>query len=270
MDGYGGYNDSFGRYVTLNITFDNKVAIITGAASGIGLACAELLAEGGSKVALVDFHAEHLAEATKNVQDKGIAQGYHLDVTDTSAIASAVNRIRQELGEVDILVCSAGIVMAKAAEDITEGEWDVILSINTKGLFFCNQAVAIQSMIPRKSGAIVNIASVFGLGGAPSPFMTAHYCASKGGVIQITRQEAVEWARYNIRVNAVAPTFVLTNMTKYLAKDPEAKAAALDLIPLHRFGEAHDIATAICFLVSDAAKMVTGVILPVDGGQTTR
>jgi len=270
MDGYGGYIDSLGRYVTLNITFNNKVAIVTGAASGIGLACAELLADSGAKVALVDFHAGHLAEATKKVQDKGTAQGYHLDVTDIPAIIPTVSRIRQELGEVDILVCSAGIVTPKAAEDITEADWDIILSTNTKGLFFCNQAVAIQSMIPRKSGAIVNIASVFGLVGAPSPFMTAHYCASKGGVVQITRQEAVEWARYNIRVNAVAASFVLTDMTKDLVGDPETKAAALDLIPLHRFGEAHDIAAAICFLASDAAKMVTGVILPVDGGQTTQ
>ena len=254
----------------MNITFDNKVAIVTGAAGGIGRVCAELLAEGGAKVALVDYHPERLAEATKNVQKKGIAQGYRLDVADTSAIAPTVSRIRQELGEVDILVCCAGIAAPMLAEEATEAVWDNMLAINTKGLFFCNQAVAIQSMIPRKSGAIVNIASVTGIIGMPPPFMTVAYSASKGGVVQITRQEAVEWAKYNIRVNAVAPTMVVTDMTKELLEDPEGKAAALNLMPLHRFGEPYDVAAAICFLVSDAAKMITGVILPVDGGQTAQ
>jgi len=254
----------------LNITFDNKVAIVTGAAGGIGLACAELLAASGAKVALVDFHTERLAEATKNVQAKGIAQGYRLDVTDIPAIASTVSRIRQELGEVDILICCAGTGPPMPAEDATEAYWDTILSTNTKGLFFCNQAVAIQSMIPRKSGAIINIASVMGIIAMSMPFMSVAYAASKGGVVQITRQEAVEWARYNIRVNAIAPTFVLTPLTKDFLEEPKAKAAALDIVPLRRFATTDDIAAAICFLASDAAKMVTGVILPVDGGQTAQ
>jgi len=251
----------------LNITFGNKVAIVTGAAGDIGLACARLLADSGARVALIDCQPDRLKEATKSVQHKGVAQGYQLDVTDTPAIAPTVGRIRQELGEVDILVCVAGTNIPKLAQEVTEADWDAILSLNTKGLFFCNQAVAVQSMIPRKTGAIVNIASIFGLVGGPK---RASYCASKGGVVQLTRQEAIEWAPYNIRVNAVAPTFVLTKMTQGYLSDPKFKTYVLDNTPLHCLATVDDVAAATCFLASDAAKMITGVVLPVDAGWTAR
>jgi 2-deoxy-D-gluconate 3-dehydrogenase len=251
----------------LDIRFDNKVAIVTGGAGDIGLACAEVFVDGGARVALIDNQPDRLAEAIKTVQRKGIAQGYQLDVTDTPAITPTVSRIRQELGEVDILVCCAGINIPKLAQEVTEADWDAVLSINIKGLFFCNQAVAVQSMIPRKTGAIVNIASIFGLVGGPK---RASYCASKGGVVQLTRQEAIDWAPYNIRVNAVAPTFVLTKMTQDYFSDPEFKTYVLDNTPLHCLATADDVAAATCFLASDAAKMITGVVLPVDAGWTAR
>lgn len=215
----------------------------------------------------MDCQPDRLAEATKTVQEKGVARGYQLDITDIPAIALTVSQIRQDLGEVEILVCSAGINIPKPAEEVTEADWDTILSINTKGLFFCNQAVAIQSMIPRRTGAIVNIASIYGLVGGPK---RATYCASKGGIVQLTRQEAIDWAPYNIRVNAVAPTFILTNMTRGYLGDPEFKNYVLDKTPLHRLATVDDVAAAVCFLASDEANMITGAILPVDGGWTAQ
>ena len=167
----------------------------------------------------------------------------------------------------DILVCIAGINIFKPAHEFTEADWDAILDVNTKGLFFCNQAVAIQSMMPRKGGVIMNMSSQMGLVGGPK---RAPYCASKGAVIQLTRAEAVDWAPFNIRVNAIAPTFVLTGMTEGILKEPEFRAYVLDNILFHRLATANDIATAVCFLVSDEANMINGCVLPVDGGWTAK
>ncbi len=254
----------------MNITFNGKLAMVTGAASGIGLACAEMLATSGAKVALVDVNAENLAKATKIVQGKGTAKGYHLNVADVTATSSTVTRIRKELGEIDVLVCSAGIGPPRQAEDIPEKEWETIFEINTKGLFFCNQAVAVQSMIPRQTGSIVNISSITGLIGMPLPFMSAHYHASKAAVIGLTRQEAVEWGRFNIRVNAIAPGFVITPLTQDMLKDKKITATALSYVPLGHFANAEDIAAGVCFLASDAARVITGITLPMDGGYTAR
>jgi len=251
----------------MDIRLDNKVAVITGAANGIGFACTEQLAVSGAKVALVDIQADDLAKATKSIQEKGTAKGYQLDVTDIPAIASTVTRIREEMGEIDILVCSAGINIPKLAHEFTEAEWDAILDVNTKGMFFCNQAVAIQSMIPRQNGVIINIASQMGLVGG---WKRAVYCASKGGVVQLTRAEAIDWAPYNIRINAVAPTFVRTKLSEAFFKDPVFEAYIFDNIPLHRLATGNDVAAAVCFLASDAANMITGTILPVDGGWTAQ
>ncbi len=252
----------------MNITFNGKVAMVTGAASGIGLACAEMLAGSGAKTALVDMNEKALSDAVAVVEKKGIAKGYLLDVTNVPQIDAVVERIRKEMGEIDVLVCSAGIGPSRRAEDITESEWDSVFAVNDKGLFFCNRAVAVQSMIPRKTGAIVNLASIAALVGGPPPTCSAHYHASKGGVVSLTRAEAVEWASHNVRVNAIAPTVVETPLVKQFLDVPEVKEMALSLIPLRRVAQPEDIAAAACFLASDCANMITGVVLPVDGGHT--
>jgi gluconate 5-dehydrogenase len=251
----------------MDTRLDNKVAVITGAASGIGLACAEDLARSGAKVALVDYDAETLAKATRQLAQQGTVRGYQLDVTDVPQITPTVSAIREELGEIDILVCCAGTNIRQPAHEVTEENWDLIYNLNAKGLFFCNQIVAIQSMMPRKCGSIINIASMLGIVGAPT--RTA-YCASKGAVVQLTRAEAVDWAPYNIRINAVAPTFVLTNLTRGILEDPEVQQYVTDNTPFRRLATVDDIAAAVHFLASDEANMITGTVLPVDGGWTAQ
>lgn len=250
----------------MNIRFDDKVAVVTGAARGIGFSCAELMAESGAKVAMVDILGDRLAESVKKVQKKGLADGYQLDLTKVSTIGPTTSRIRKELGEIDVLIQAAAIGPARVAEEITEAEWDAVLNTNSKGLFFMMQAVTGQSMIPRKTGAIVNFASIAGLVGMRAPLCAAHYHASKGAVVQLTRQGAVEWAQHGIRVNAVAPGGVLTEMTMAMVGTPEKMAAATAMVPLKRLSQPEEIASGVCFLASDAASMITGQILVIDGG----
>ena len=251
----------------MDINLDNKIAVVTGGTRGIGLPCAELLAASGAFVAIIGRQPENIEKATEIVQKKGNAKGYHLDVSDIQAIAPIIEKIRKDLGEIDILVCSAGVDLGKPipAVDVTAEDWDKLHSVNAKGLFFTNQIVAVQSMIPRKNGSIVNIGSAVGLVGAP---MCMPYNTSKAVVTQITRSEAIEWGEYNIRVNCVAPTWVYTDLSRPLLSLPGFEESELTKIPINRIATLDDIASAVCFLASDLATMITGVSLPVDGGWT--
>ncbi|OGP54406.1 MAG: hypothetical protein A2Y65_09460 [Deltaproteobacteria bacterium RBG_13_52_11] len=251
----------------MNIRFDGKVAVVTGAARGIGYVCAEMLADSGANVAMIDILGDRLAESVKKIQEKkGTAKGYQLDLTHVATIGPLVSRIRQELGEIDVLIQAAAIGPARVAEEITEAEWDAVFNANSKGLFFMMQAVTGQSMIPRKTGSIVNFASIAGLVGMRPPLCSAHYSGSKGAVVQLTKQGAIEWAPHNIRVNAVAPGGVLTEMTMAMIGTPEKLAAATAMVPLKRLSQPEEIASGVLFLASDAARMITGHILVVDGG----
>jgi NAD(P)-dependent dehydrogenase (short-subunit alcohol dehydrogenase family) len=252
----------------MEIKLTNKVAIVTGGAMGIGLACAEELAASGAKVAIVDRAADNiLAEAVKKIGAKGTARGYKMDVTDIPSIKATFQKIRKELGEIDILCCVAGVDLGPTIpEECPPDKWDFVHDINVKGVFFCNQQAAAQSMIPRKKGVIVNMASAVGLVGAP--FCIA-YNTSKAAVVQMTRSLAVDWAKHNIRVNAVGPTWVYTALSAPLFDNiPGFKEHELSKIPLGRFAKVEDIAKAVCFLASDEANMITGVTLAVDGGWT--
>jgi len=189
-----------------------------------------------------------------------------LDVTKQASIDAAVHRITDEAGQIDILVNNAGLGFNHDAVDITRADWDAMMDVNLKGLFFVTQAVA-RGMIERRYGRIVSLSSQASLVGIPRH---AIYSASKGGLNQLTRVLALEWSPFGVTVNAVAPTFIRTPGTAERLDDPTFAADALSRIPVGRFGTTADVAAAVLYLASPAAGLVTGTVLSVDGGWTSQ
>jgi len=226
-----------------------KVVVVTGAGKGIGKAVSDLFASRGSTVARLDLQAGDRITL--------------VDVTDENA----VNEAFQKIGKIDILVNNAGIAIRKNAFEITRQEWDKVIAVNQTGLFLCSRAAA-RSMKQTGGGAIVNLASIMGFSGGLFP--NPAYQASKGAVVNLTRALALEFAEHNIRVNAVAPTFVRTDLTTPIFSNPEVLKKVMQHTPLGRLPEVEDIAAAIFFLASPAARCITGVTLPVDSGYLAR
>ena len=239
----------------------DKIALVTGAARGIGQAIAWQLASQGADLALCDVQAEWLEDTAAQAKALGRrVESYALDVVNAAAVTEIVARIVGDFGRLDVLVNNAGITRDTLLVRMTEEDWDAVLDINLKGAFLVTKAVAKQ-MMKQRSGAIVNIASVVGLTGNAGQ---ANYTASKAGLMALTKTAAKELGGRNIRVNAVAPGFIRTAMTDKLAEP--VKAAMLKLVPLGRPGEPEEVAQAVAFLASDAASYVNGQTLAVCGG----
>ncbi len=239
------------------------VALVTGAGQGIGRAVALALAEEGATVAVNGRTREKLDRVVAEIAaagGKALAVPARVERADEAAAMAA--KTIEEFGRIDFLVNNAGVSRPGAFVDLSEEDWDANIDINLKGTFLCSQAVARQ-MIGRKAGAIVNLCSIASFGGQEG---RAGYCASKAGLLGLTRVMAVELARHRIRVNAVAPGLIGTEMISRNVPESFLNEIVLDRKPMGRMGEPREVAEAILFLLSEGASYLTGAILPVDGG----
>ena len=254
---------------TKTMNFNNKKVMISGASRGIGEGIAYTFAAHGANLVLLDLEIQQeqlqkvkgSLEAEFNVE----VANYSMDLTKYEQIERVVKQINEEQGEIDILINNAGTNNYCDATQVTEQIWDSIVDLNLKGTFFLTQQVAIASLL-RREGIVVSIASQHGVIGNTK---RAPYCASKGGIVNMTKALAYEWAKYNVRVNCVSPTFVITESNKAMLQESAFKRKALNQIPLKRYATPEDVAYAVLFLASEMATMITGHNILVDGGWTS-
>lgn len=250
-----------------SMRLDGQVVVVTGAGSGIGKAIAIAVAEAGANCAPCEraCRFSDLDDVCDDIRAVG-REAYPtvLDLPDVASIDAMVASVVASAGRIDVLVNNAGINLPNDAFDVTEEEWDSVLDVNLKGLFFTSQRVG-RVMRDQKYGRVINIASQNGVVGY---YKRAAYCSSKGGVVNLTRVLALEWASCGINVNAVGPTFILTPLTQSTFDDPELRQDIESRIPIGRVGRPEDVTGAVVFLASPAAGMITGHTLLVDGGWT--
>lgn len=245
----------------------NKVAVITGAGSGIGRASALAFAREGAKVVVADWGDKTGEESVKLIKKQGDdAIFVKVDVSKSADVANLVKQTLSQYGRVDILFNNAGIVKMGALHETTEADWDQVINVNLKSVFLCSKAV-IPQMLKQDKGKIVNTSSIAGLVGFDQ---IGPYCASKGGIIALTREMALEYASKKINVNCIAPGVIKTAMTKDMLNDPATVKGFTASTPYPRLGESEDIAMAAVYLASDESDFVTGEILVVDGGWTVK
>ncbi len=241
-----------------------KAALVTGASRGIGRSVAVCLAQAGAQVALVGRDTAALGETLTEVNVLG-GHGLALqaDVTDAASVQLAVDAARKEFGKLDVLVCNAGAQRLKPFLDMTEHDWRELIATNLEGAIVTMQCAG-RGMVEQKSGVVLVMASIYSFVGAPG---NSIYCMTKGGLLQLSKALAVEWARYNVRVNAICPGWIETDLTRPYMQDQKSVDAGLRQIPLRRFGKPEDIGPLAVYLASDEASFVTGQSFVLDGGQ---
>jgi len=245
------------------MSLSNRVAIVTGGSRGLGKGMALALAEAGADVVVASRTLSALKEVSSEIKDKGRKSlAIELDVWDLSSINQMVGKVLDEFGKIDILVNNAGMNIRKPTIEVTEEDWNKIVNTNLKGAFFCAQAVG-KVMIKQRRGKIINIGSLTSKVAFPN---MAVYAATRGGILQLTKTLAVEWAKYNINVNAIGPGYFKTSQTAPLFADKQWVEETLKKIPLGKTGLPKDLEGTVVFLASEASDYITGQMIFVDGG----
>lgn len=252
----------------LALELTNKVAIVTGSTKGIGYGIASGLAEAGAKVVVNSRNQEDCQRVADEISRKyGVeAVAFNADVTMKEQVDKMVNEVVKNFGRIDVLVNNAGTTINKTAEEITEEEWNHVTDINLKSIFFVAQTVGKQ-MIAQQEGKIINVASFYGLVGEKN---ILPYCVSKGGVIQMTKALALEWAKFNVQVNALCPGYVKTSMNEANMEEVSIYTHIIRSTPMRRLGTIEEMQGPAVFLASPASSFMTGQTLVVDGGWTAQ
>lgn len=252
--------------IATQFRLDGKVAVVTGAAHGIGKATALGFAAAGARVLIVDRDGDAAAALAAEMSAAGRAAfPLAADLADEPQVDALFEKVISREGRVDLLVNNAGTAIRKPAVELSLEDWDKVVAVNMTGVFLCSRAAARHMIATGDGGAIVNVASIMGLSGG-GLYPNISYQTTKGAVVNMTRALAVEWAPHRIRVNAVAPTYVRTRFIAPILSQPELVERIEAMTPLRRLAEPEEVAAAILFLASPAAAMITGHTLPVDGG----
>ncbi|MCF8001263.1 MAG: SDR family oxidoreductase [Halanaerobiales bacterium] len=254
--------------VLSSFNLENKIAIVTGAARGLGEAMATGLAEAGADIVIPDINYKEAKKAADKISELGVdTLALKCDVTEKSDVQEMVKKVIDEFDRIDILINNAGICKNIAAEEMSLKDWQEVIDINLTGVFLCSQAVA-KEMIDNNGGSIINISSMSAeIVNYPQP--QCSYNASKAGVSQLTKSLAAEWAKYDIRVNAIAPGYMKTELTaEILEKNPERKEYWIEPTPMKRMGKPEELKGVAVYLASEASSFMTGNIMNIDGGYT--
>ncbi len=250
-----------------NFRLDGQVALVTGASMGIGYGLAQAVAQAGVKVAVAARSLDKLNQLVAEIEaNGGEALAVQMDMSDVGSIRDGVKQVHKHFGQLDILVNNAGLGNNHDTVDITEDDWDSMMDVNLKGLFFCCQAAG-RIMLAQGRGRIINMSSQASVVAIPRHTV---YCATKGGVNMLTKVLAIEWGGQGVTVNAVGPTFIYTPGTAERLDNPDFLAGVLDKLPIGHVGTITDVAGAVIYLASPAGGLVNGTVLMVDGGWTAQ
>ncbi|WP_130835877.1 SDR family NAD(P)-dependent oxidoreductase [[Erwinia] mediterraneensis] len=242
-----------------------KLAVITGAGRGIGLAIADALGEAGARLAITDIDSARAEQAAAGLREKGYqVDSYTLDVTQPDVVNAISKEMVERYGRVDILVNNAGISICEKAENMSDSDWCRVIDVNLNGVFWCCRAFG-KAMLEAGGGTVVNVGSMSGFI-VNRPQEQSQYNASKAAVHHLTRSLAAEWAGRGVRVNAVAPTYIATEMTAYVNDSPEMHQYWVGGTPMQRMGRPEEVASVVLFLASEASSLMTGSIVLADGG----